>query len=116
MERKTGTLTWMHRSVSLHVRKREVRFTVTAVGGAKQREERGGLRNGHQLAVTERPSFGCKIKWENADLSNKRVCHKILCLRWEDTKERDDEVNAEIGLEIVVRLAASGRRDRGGIE
>src|SRR5215467_14161334 len=80
MERKAGTLTWMHWSASLHIRKREVRFTVTPVGGAKQREERGVLRNGHHLAVTERPSFGCEVKWENADLSNKRVCHKILCL------------------------------------
>src|SRR5260370_15876435 len=33
-------------------------------------------------------------------------------LRREDAEERDDEVDAEVGLEVAVRLTAAGRTDR----
>src|SRR5271169_2256908 len=75
MERKARTLTRMHRSVFLHVREREIRFTVAAVGGAKQREESGVLRDGHELAVAKRPSSGREIERKDTDFSKKRICH-----------------------------------------
>jgi hypothetical protein len=50
-----------------------VRFAVAAVGGAQEREERGVLRNGHELTVAKRPSSGREIEGENADFAEKWV-------------------------------------------
>src|ERR1700704_5136930 len=110
MQGKAGTLAGVHRGVPLHVRECKVRFTVAAVGSAKQREKRGVLRNRQELTVAKRPSFGRKIERENADFSNKWI-HKSG-LGWINAKQRNDKVNAEVGLEIVVRLTAANRSDR----
>src|SRR5882724_4955988 len=40
----------------------------------------------------------------------------LLCLRREDPKQRDDEVHTQIGLEVIVRLAAADRAHGRGIE
>src|SRR3954463_2596078 len=71
-------LTWVHRSASLQVGQGEVALAVSAIRGAEQREERGVLRERQELAIAPRPALGCEVEGEDADFSNKRVCHRDL--------------------------------------
>ncbi|KNX68149.1 hypothetical protein KO06_14530, partial [Listeria monocytogenes] len=65
----------LHRRIALHVGQREVAPAVAAVSGAEQGEQRGVLRDRHQLAVAEGPSLGRKIEREYADLGQEWIRH-----------------------------------------
>src|SRR6478609_1477830 len=103
----------MHRSVALHVGKGEIRLAVAAVGRAEQREKSGVLRKRQDLTVAERPPFGGEVEGEDADFSNEWIhgCLSSLGLAREDPEQRNDEVDAQVRLEVVVRLAAAHGAD-----
>ena len=60
-QRESLPLAGLHGSVSLQVGQREGGLAVTAVGRAEQREERGVLRDRHQLPVAEGPAGRRKL-------------------------------------------------------
>src|ERR1700675_1052855 len=68
----------MHRYAALQIRQREGRDSVTAIRRAQQRKQRLILIDGHQLTVTQRPTFGCKPESEDPDLGKKWFCHVDL--------------------------------------
>jgi hypothetical protein len=80
MEREAGTLTRMHRRITLHVRQSESALAVAAVSGAEQREERGVLGDGQYLPITPSPASGCEIKGKDANFSYKWICHNEVSL------------------------------------
>src|SRR5947209_11631911 len=102
----------MHRRVALHVGQREIGLAVAAIGGAEQREQRGVLRQRQDLPVAERPALGREVEREDTDFGDEWIHGVLLGLRREDPEERNDEIEAEIGLEIGVRLAAADGTDR----
>src|SRR5947209_16397437 len=107
MQGKTGALAGMHRRVALHVGKGEIRLAVAAIGRAKQGEQSGILRDRQELPVTERPALRREIEGIDADFGNERIHGVLSGLGREEAEQRDDEVETEIRLEIVVRLAAA---------
>ena len=94
-------------ALALHVRQREVALAVAAIGGAEQREQRGVLRERQDLPVAKRPALGREVEREDADFGDERIHGLLLGLAREDAEQRDDEIDAEIGLEVGVRLAAA---------
>jgi hypothetical protein len=70
----------MNRDLPLEIRKGKVNAPVSAVGRAKQTEERLVLIDGQQLPVTQRPTFGGEAKTENSDFREKWFCHVFLLL------------------------------------
>src|SRR5205085_2872249 len=66
------------------------------------------------LAVTERPALRREVEGKDADLGDEWVHGPLLGLAGEDPEQRNDEVDAEVGLEIVVRLTAAVRARRAG--
>ena len=119
--RRPGPDGW-HRS--LQVGQGEGRFAVAAIIGAEQREERGVLRDRQQLAVALGPAGGGEIAPEHADLGDEwgwtcAVLHyhgrrggaTALVLLRKYAEQRDDVADREGRLDIVVRLAAAGRRE-----
>jgi hypothetical protein len=96
---------------ALQVGKREVRLAVAAVGGAEQREQRGVLRERQELAVAERPALRREVEREDADLGDEWIISMVFLLgrAREDPEQRDDEVDAQVRLEVRVRLAAADR-------
>src|SRR3954454_375790 len=117
VEREAGPLPGMHRSATLKVRKRERRLSVPSVRRAEEREERRVLAERQQLDVAERPALRREVEREDPDLGDERVGHSVL-LRWarEHPEQGDDEVDAEVRLEVRVRLAPAHRRNRVCIE
>src|SRR4051812_35467730 len=109
VKREARPLPRVHGSISLHVRQGEVRLAIASIGRPKQGEKRRVLREWKDLTVTERPSLGRKVERENANLCHKRVHVSLLGLRREDAKQRNDEVDAEVRLEVVVRLTSTDR-------
>src|SRR5262249_48858869 len=60
--------------------------------------------------VAERPTFGRKVEWKNSDFSDKRISHgylPLLSLRWENSLQCDTEIQHQIRLHVVMRLAAT---------
>src|SRR3990172_3432975 len=108
MQRQPGALSRVHWRSALQIGQREVALSVPAVGRAQQREERCVLAQWQQLAVTECPAGRCEVEGIYSNLRDKWICHLFLLLGWarEDPEQRDDEAQAQIRLEIVVRLAA----------
>src|SRR5438034_3622694 len=81
VERKPGALTGMHRRAALKVRQRKGGPAITAIGGAQQRKQGRVLRDGHQLPAAKRPTLGGEVERENANLSDKWVCHNRFAFR-----------------------------------
>jgi hypothetical protein len=73
VQRQTGTLTGMHWPIALHIRQRKRRFTVAAVGGAKEGEERGVLRDRQDLPIAKRPALGREVEGKDADFRDEWV-------------------------------------------
>src|ERR1043165_849235 len=104
IQRQTWSLAGMHRRIAHHVRKRESAFPVAAIRCSEKRKQRSVLADGQQLSVAHRPAFGREVEWKNSDFSNKRISHVsllLLVLRWENSLQRDDEVERQIRLRIV---------------
>jgi hypothetical protein len=76
MQGKTLALAWMHGGVALHIGQREGALAIAAVGGTKQREEGGVLRNRQDLPVTKRPAFGRELERKYSDFSYEWIGHK----------------------------------------
>ena len=74
---QSSALALTDRHATTQVRQRKGGGAIATVGGPQQREERGVLRDGQELAVAKRPSFGREIEGENADFSNKWVCYNL---------------------------------------
>jgi hypothetical protein len=72
------TLSRLHGSATLEIRKGEVALAIAAVGGAQQREEGGILADGHELAIALRPARGSKIPGKNSDFGYKWIRHSNL--------------------------------------
>ncbi len=103
----------LHRRIALHVGQPEGALAVAAIGGAEQGEQRGVLRDRHQLAVAEGPSPRRKIEREDADLGHEWIRHgPVLALARINAEQRNDEVDAKVGLHVVVRLVAADERAR----
>src|SRR4051794_31547367 len=107
MQGETGPLPWMHRDIPLHIWERKIALAVPTIGGTEQGEERGVLTNRQNLTVTECPAFGCKVERKNSYFSNEWVHVFSLCLGRENAEQRDDEVDTQIGLKVIMRLTAS---------
>src|SRR5947207_5602326 len=59
-------------------------------------------------------TYGGEVEGEDSDFRDKRISHDFVLLlarRREDAEQRNDEVDAEIRLEIRVRLRSSGGGD-----
>src|SRR3954471_17751541 len=113
VQTQSRPLPWVHRSTSLQVGQGEVALAIPAIGGAEQREERGVLPEWQELAIAPGPALGREVEGEDANFSDKRVGHQdlLLCRRGADAKQRDDEVDAEIRLQIGMWLATACRGD-----
>ena len=81
--------------------------------GAEQREERRVLRDRQELAVAERPARRREVESERCG-SRRRMdrTRRSPRLAREDAEQRNDVVDAQERLHVVVRLAAADRRDR----
>src|SRR4051794_8223455 len=88
MQTQSRSLPRVHRSTPLQIGQGEVALAVPAIGGAEQREERGVLRERKELTVAPSPASGREIEREDADFSDKGVCHRDLLLgrRGEDAE------------------------------
>ena len=71
VDRGSGALPLMHRRSALEIREGESTLSVAAISGAQQRKQRGILRDGHYLAVAERPASRREIKAYHPDFTNK---------------------------------------------
>src|SRR5262249_26097453 len=67
------SLAGVHRRRTLKIGQRESAFTVTAVCGPEQREQRRVLADGQQLPVTERPAKRSKISAKDSDFGYELV-------------------------------------------
>ena len=102
---------------------------VASVGGAEECEEGLVLADGQGLAVAEGEALGGEVEAENGDLTEERCTHGIadslglwscgsdaLVAAGVDAVERDGIVDAQIRLQIGVRLGGGGggQKDRCG--
>src|SRR5258706_13510152 len=87
----------------------EVRLSVTAIGCAEKRKERGILTQGQQLAIAKRPALGWKVEGENSNFCYKWISHDFspLVLGRENSLKRDAKVEYQIRRTILVGLAAA---------
>src|SRR5687767_2526320 len=102
----------MHHGTALEIGQAEIALAIAAVVRAEQGEQCGVLADRHKLAIAERPASRSKVEREDANFSDKWVSHKGSRLRWKYPEQRDDVVNALVGLEVLMRLTAADRRDR----
>ena len=101
----------VHRYPSPQIGERHVRSTIAAVDGADEREERRILGNGQQLAVAKGPPRGAKFPAKMRISAMKGSDTSWLLSGRERSRQRDDEVDAQERLQIVVGLAAPDRGD-----
>src|SRR3954468_20174182 len=78
VQAQSWALSRVHRSTPLQVRQGEIALAISAIGGAEQREERGVLREWQELAVAPGPALRREVEGEDADFSDKRICHRDL--------------------------------------
>src|SRR6266536_1596641 len=103
----------MHRRITLHIRQGKVAFAVASISRSEKREQGRILTERQYLTIAKGPAFRRKVKWKNANFSYKWVHGLIsLALQRNNPEERDDEVNTQVRLKIIVRLTASCRPDR----
>src|SRR6185295_14989604 len=114
---QTRALTRMHGSTSLKVGQRKVTLAVPSVRRSKEREQCRVLAERQELSITPSPAPGCKVERKDADFRHKRIGHgSLLGWGWEDSEQRDDKVDAQIRLEVCMRLASACRTDRLGVQ
>src|SRR5437016_6305927 len=65
----------MHWCATLQIGQGEGGLSIAAIGGAKQREQRGVLRDRQNLSVTGCPPGRREVEAKDADLGNKWVRH-----------------------------------------
>jgi hypothetical protein len=63
----------MHRGSPLEIGQGKSALAIAAVGSAKQREERGVLRDRYYLALTKRPAYGSKVTGEYTNFGDKWI-------------------------------------------
>src|SRR5258707_12813300 len=68
----------MHRHSALQVGKLERVYSVAAIHGAEQGEQRGVLRDAQGLAVAEGPALGREAETECAQFTEKLVAHRVF--------------------------------------
>ena len=87
----------MHGAVALEVGKREGGLAVAAVRRAEEREQRGVLRQRHELAVAQAQPLGAKLNGKmRISATNGSAMTASYVGRREDAEQRDDEVDAEV--------------------
>src|SRR5206468_13016137 len=94
-----------HRNAALKIRQGERALPITAVGHAENAEQRRVLRDGQQLAVALCPALWREVERELSNLTNEGIRHDPrlrLVLRRKDAEQRDDEVDHQERLHVVV--------------
>jgi len=61
------TLSCLHGSATLEIRKSESALAIAAIGGAEKGEQGGILADGQKLSIAERPPLGSEVSGEDPD-------------------------------------------------
>ncbi|SOY61729.1 hypothetical protein CBM2586_A50027 [Cupriavidus phytorum] len=97
------------RQVAAQVGQPEGGGAVAAVDSAQQREQHLVLGNAERLASAELPSRRCKVACKHADLTHERLRHDVSSTPARvDAGQRNDVVQHQRRLHVVVRLSAAG--------